>query len=365
MRIGVMLRTMRERQGIGVYTQNVMDELLAADSRNEYVLFYRDPDLVGRYAGRPNVEEHMVKAGSKAVWDQVRIPLMAARTGVDVVFHTKFTVPLLARCRTAMVAHGASWFVHPELYPRLDLAYIRTMMPLYCRKASAILANSDLTRDDYIRILRVPPKKIHTVRLGVGSNFSVVADPEELSRVIEKYGLPERFIVSVVKYDPRKNFRNLIAAFRVLRARVSAKLVVIGIGCDKYRDEFELDRDGTSDDVVFTGWVDQADLPAIYSVARCLFFPSVYEEFGIPTCEAMACGCPPIVSKTGNLPELAGDAGLIVDPFDPDEMADALERVWTDEETWRKLSDKSRVRAREFTWARCARQTLSVLEALQ
>ena len=113
----------------------------------------------------------------------------------------------------------------------------------------------------------------------------------------------------MIKYDPRKNFKNLIAAFRLLRKRMPCKLVVTGIGCEKYREEYELAEDGTSNDVQFLGWVDQENLPALYTLARCMFFPSVYEEFGIPVAEAMACGCPPVVSNTGALPESPATPG--------------------------------------------------------
>jgi glycosyltransferase involved in cell wall biosynthesis len=307
-----------------------------------------------------------VRAKSKLLWDQLAIPAEARREKVDLIFHTKFTVPFLAPCKTVMSIHGASWFVHPELYDnKLDLAYIKAVMPLYCRRASFILSNSDLTTNDFVRILRVPREKIRTVRLGTGRHFRAIDDPAVLDAARREYGLPDKFILSVVKYDPRKNFGNLIAAFRELRKKVpGVKLVVTGIGCEKYRDEYKLAGDGTDADVTFLGWVDQEKLPALYNLATALFFPSVYEEFGIPTCEAMACGCPPVVSKTGALPEIAGDAGLVVDPFNPAEMAGALERVWTDAALRRTLSARSLERARIFTWERCARETLESLMAV-
>jgi glycosyltransferase involved in cell wall biosynthesis len=362
MRIGVMLRAIDERQGIGIYTQNLMDELLALDSSNAYVLYYRNPDFVGRYERNPNVEERLVTATTKSVWDQWAIPRSVDRDGIDLLFHPKFTVPLWTRRRTVMTVHGASWFVRPDLYPnKLDLAYIKAVMPLYCRKADFIIANSDLTRDDFIRILKVPEEKIRTIRLGTSAAFQVVRDEARLNEVRHKYDLPEKFVLSVIKYDPRKNFHHLIAAFRLLRQRTSCKLVVAGIGCEKYIEEFGLADDGTLADMRILGWVDQADLPVLYSLAHCHFFPSVYEEFGIPTCEAMACGCPPVVSTTGALPEIAGDAGLLVDPFQPEVMADALERIWQDAALRAELSSRSLERAKSFTWQRCARETLDVL----
>lgn len=362
MRIGVMLRAIEERQGIGIYTRNLMDELLALDKKNEYVLYLRQPGLAERFAGRNQVSTRLIKAPNKSAWDQWAIPRAARADGIDLLFHPKFTVPFFTRRKTVMTIHGASWFVRPDLYPnKLDLAYIRAVMPLYCRKADFIIANSDLTRNDFIRILKVPVEKIRTVRLGTSTAFRLIEDPEQLAGIRAKYNLPEKFILSVIKYDPRKNFHHLIAAFRLLRKRLPCKLVVAGIGCEKYIEEYDLAGDGTLKDMRIIGWVDQPDLPALYSLATCHFFPSVYEEFGIPTCEAMACGCPPVVSTTGALPEIAGEAGVLVDPFNPPEMADALEKIWSDDSLRAHLSAQSLERAKLFTWARCARETLDVL----
>jgi len=361
MRIGIMLRTMDEKQGIGIYTQNLMDRMLALDRENEFVLFYRNPDFIGRYRQYANVKEKLVRAGNKLVWDQVMMPREVRRERIDVLFHTKFTVPLLARCKTVMSIHGASWFVRPELYTKWDVRYIKAVMPLYCRKADFIVSNSDLTTHDYIRILKVRPDRIKTVHLGRNENFRIIGDQAERARIRQQYNLPEKFIFSVVKYDPRKNFRNLIAGFRLLRKQTPCKLVVAGIGCEKYREEYGLDKDGTADDVSFLGWVEQKDLPAIYNLARCMLFPSVYEEFGIPTCEAMACGCPPVVSNTGALPEIAGDAGILVDPFNPEDIARGLMRVWNDDAAHAEIKAKALARAEEFTWDRCARETLDII----
>ncbi len=366
MRIGIMLRAVDDRQGIGIYAANVLEHLLPIDRRNTYVLFYRDRRSVKRYAERyPNVIEEVVTAPGKALWDQVAIPRAARRHKLDLIFHPKFTLPFCTTRKTVMTIHGASWFVHPELYPRLGILYIRAFMPLYCRKADLILSNSELTTDDFVRILHVPREKIRTIELGTNGAFRPIDDTAACGRIKARYKLPDKFIVAVIRHDPRKNFGNLIAAFRLLRQRTPCKLVVAGIGCEKYREEYRLDDDGAAADVVFTGWVDQADLPYLYNLARCKFFPSVYEEFGIPACEAMACGCPPVVSSTGALPGIVKDAGLIVDPFNPAEMADALHRLYTDDALRAELSARSLARAKRFTWERCARETLDALNSLE
>ena len=364
MKIGVMLRSIDEKQGIGIYNQNLMDHLLPLDRRNRYVLFYRNPDFLGRYAHYEHVQEKLITAPTKSIWDQVKIPIEARRERLDILFHTKFTVPFLTSCKTVMMVHGAAWATNPELFKRIDNLYVRLVMPWYCRKADAILSNSELTTQDHIRVLRLNPRKIHTTRLAADDRFKVITDTSVLAQAKAKYCLPDRFILSVVKYDPRKNFHNLIRAFSICHEQTDCKLVVVGIGCEKYRSEYKLDESGLGQDVQFLGWVDQAELPALYNLAVCHFFPSVYEEFGIPVCEAMACGCPVMVSTTGALPEVAGDAGILVNPMDPEEMASALYRVWTDEAFRLDRSRQALLRSNDFSWAKCARETLAVLESL-
>lgn len=363
-KIGVMLRAIDGQGGIGIYCQNLMDRLLAMDGANRYVLYYAKPQFVGRYARYDHVEERYLKAPNKAVWDQLIVPQEARRDGIDVLFHTKFTLPLFTRCRTVMAVHGASWFVAPQLYGKLDVAYIRMVMPLYCGKADAIMSNSQLTTDDFIRILKVPPEKIHTALLAADDAFKPVTDPTELAATRKEYKLPPRFMLSVVKYDPRKNVPNLLEAFGLCRQRTECKLVVVGTGCEKYRHECRLVEKGCDEDVTFLGWVDNRRLPALYSLADFLFFPSVYEEFGIPTVEAMSCGTPVVVAKTGALPELAGDAGLLVDPDNPRQMADAIHQMWTDEGFRTEKARLAVGRSKQFSWDKCARQTLDVLESV-
>lgn len=364
MKIAVMLRAIDEKGGIGIYSRNLMDNLLPLDTKNEYILFYRNPALLGRYAHYDHVRERFVRGVNKAIWDQVMIPLQAKREGADLIFHTKFTVPFFTSRKTVMTIHGASWFTHSELYKKHDIMYIRAVMPLYCKKATAILSNSDLTTRDFIHTLGISPNKIRTTRLAAGDCFAPINETDVLNQTREKYGLPHRFILSVIKYDPRKNFHHLIKAFKICHSRVPCKLVVVGKDCERYRDvhirgEPELDRD-----VVFLGYVEQQDLVAIYNLADVLFLPSIYEEFGIPVCEAMACGCPVVASKTGAPPEIAGEAGIYVDPMNPWEMAEALYMVWTDEKIRREKGRLGLLRSQEFSWKKCAMQTLELFESL-
>lgn len=366
MRIGIMLRALDEKGGIGVYTRNITEELLAIDERNEYVLFYSNPENLGRYADPPRVRERLVRAPHKSVWDQLAVPYACWREKVDVLFHPKFTVPLLAPCRSVMVVHGADWFIpeYARFYKPLDVAYIRAVMPFYFRKATRVVSVSELTTQDFNRVLGLPPGKVTTIYFGPAKHFRRVEDESVLREVRQKYGLPERFILTLSKIGGggRKNIEGVFQAFARLYGRVPHKLVVGGKDCSRFRDDYRIPASGYGADVVFPGWIDQADLPAVYSLADLYLYPSNLEAFPIPLTEAMACGTPIITSRVNGLEEIAGDAALLVDPEDPTEIADAALRVLTDPRVAAGLAAAGLKRSRIFNWSLCGERTLSLLE---
>ena len=368
MRIGIMLRSMLEQGGVGVYSRYVTQELLRLDQRNEYVLFYRSPSTLGEFASFPNVRERVVRAPNKALWDQVAIPYACWREKVDVVFHPKFTVPLLAPCKSVMVLHGAGWFLPDtrRFWNAFDLTYVRMMMPVYCGRASAVLAVSQITTDTFNRVLGVAPDKIRTVYFGPGKQFRPVREPGELERVRRKYDLPDRFILTLSGHDrgARKNIDGILRAYEIHHGRSPHKLVVGGKGCERFRAEYAIPEDGYGRDIHFPGWIDQQDLPAIYSMADLFLYPSFSEAFPIPITEALACGTPIVTSTLNGLQEIAGEAALAVDATAPEAIAEAMGRVLMNPDVRATLAERSLARSELFSWDRCARQTLQILESV-
>jgi glycosyltransferase involved in cell wall biosynthesis len=294
----------------------------------------------------------------------LRVPQALKKWGADLVFNTKFSVPLTIKMKRIMALHGASWFVHPELYKKFDIFYVRFAIPIYCRTADFLISNSELTTSDYKRIVGVPSEKIKTVPLAAGKEFIPIEDPTILDEVKNKYRLPNRFILTVTSYDPRKNFETLLKSFKLCRNEIDIKLVVIGKDCYKYSNDFNLNERGLAGAISFPGWVDQKDLPAVYSLANAFAFPSVYEEFGIPVVEAMSCGCPVVASNTGAIPSLVKDAGLLCSPFDQEQLARNLLRILSSEDTASRHRKLGLERAKEFSWEKAARQTLEIFESV-
>jgi glycosyltransferase involved in cell wall biosynthesis len=366
MRIGVMLRTLDEKGGVGVYSRNLLETLLEIDDRNEYELFYRSAQHLGTWGSRANVREHVLHARGKALWDQVAVPRACRRQGVDVLLHPKFTLPLFTQVPCVMVVHGADWFLPDaaRFYKPLDRAYMRLLMPRYLHKARVVISVSQITTDDFVRIFRLPVAKVQTVYFGPAANFRRVTDPDRLEAVRRKYRLPQRFILTLSKVggDTRKNIGGVFEAYARVHGRVPHQLVVGGLGCERFREDYSLPTDGWGRDVLFPGYLDQTDLPAIYSLADLYLYPSNQEAFPIPLTEAMACGVPIVTSRANGLEEIAGDAAELVNPRDPDEIAAATCRVLTDPSLQRRLSRKGLERSRLFSWAACASRTLEILE---
>lgn len=363
-----MLRALDERGGVAVYAQNVVEELLRVDRHNLYVLYFRSRRHRGRFAAYPNAVERVVTGFGKAVWDQVSIPLACWRDRIDVLFHPKFTAPLLAPSRVVMTVHGADWFVPDQarFYSRIDVGYLKLFMPLYLWKCSTVISVSQLGTDDFHRVFDLPTGKMQTVYFGPARHFRRVSDPSELERVRTRYCLPDRFVLTLTKRrggERRKNFDNLLRGYGRYhaRARRPLPLVVGGLDCDRLREEYDLAASSYGADVLFPGWIEQRDLPAVYSLADAYLYPSNLEAFPIPITEAMACGVPVVTSDANGLREIAGDAALRVDPGDPIAIAEALERVLGDDGLRRELRTRGLSRAELFRWDACARRTLGIL----
>jgi len=319
--------------------------------------------VLGRYSRFKNAKEVVLKAPSKLLWDQVTVPRFVRARRVDLLFNPKASVPLGAPCKTVLVLHGADWFMVPESYSLHYRMYHRIAATLYARKADAIImASEDAARrmQDFVGSARGKTVGIHH---GVSEEFRTIEDRRYLEEVGRKYNLPERFILYVGQIYPMKNVAGIIRAFDRLRGAIPHKLVIAGAPSWKAESELAPIRElGLGGDVLLTGWLPDADLPAFYNLADVLLFPSLYEGFGIPLVEAMACGCPVVTSTAGACPEVVGDAAVTVDPKDIEAIAAATQSVLSDPARARDLAARGFRRARMFSWDTAARRTLEVFE---
>jgi glycosyltransferase involved in cell wall biosynthesis len=369
MRIGFMLRSIDEKGGIGIYTRYLIEGVLNADNKNQYILFYKSRENLGRFADKPNVKEVYLSGSNKVYWDQVKVALACKKEKVDLVFNPKFTVPLFAPCKKIMTVHGADWFVpeQAKYYGKWDVRFVKIMLPLYIKKSNTVISVSEITTDNFNRILKLPQGKMKTVYFGPAKFFKKVTDQNKLSEVKKKYNLPDKYIFSLSKYGVggglRKNIDKVFIAYELILSSISKniKLVIGGKNCDKYVEDLKL-QGKYLDNVFFPGYIEQEDLPAIYTMAELYLYPSNVEAFPIPITEAMACGTPIVTSDANGLKEIAGEAAFFVNPDKPQEIADAVIKVLSSSEVKNTLSQKGLERSMLFDWNKCVKRTLELFD---
>jgi glycosyltransferase involved in cell wall biosynthesis len=364
-RLGIMLRHYDQHGGgVRIYTQRLLRAMLDLRTDHEFVLLYRNPTLVGTYAGEPGVTEVALPARSVLSWDQLAVPPAVDRYGIEVLFNPKYSIPLRAGCRTVWVCHGLDWYVMPWGSRLVDRMSHRFLVPRYARKADAIIAVSEVTRNHVLEYLFVPPERVATVYSGVDDVFRRPLAQGRLEEIRRKYSLPPRFLLYAGAIYPPKNFTRLIQAYALVGPQRGIPLVIAG-GENRFLSEGELRQPealGISDWVRWPGWIEQEELAGFYSMAEALLLPSIFESCGLPVLEAMAAGTPVLTADRYGTKELAEGAAVLVNPESVDSIAEGLRRVLDDTMLREGLVVSGRERSRDFTWRRCARETLSVLE---
>jgi glycosyltransferase involved in cell wall biosynthesis len=365
-KIGVMLRHMGQHGGgVLVYTHDLLREMLALDTPHEFVLLYQEPSWLGSYnngnGGR--VRELALGKAPTTMWDQWLVPQAEKKEKFDLIFNPKYSLPLLSRSRTVFVCHGLDWYVMPRWSKLMDRLNHRYLIPRYCQKADAIIAVSNTARQHLIEYLGVEEERIHTIYVGVNEAFGRPVPPETLEEVKHTYRLPDRFFLYCGQIYPPKNFGRLIQAYAQVGPELGLPLVVAGGHTWLCEDEISLiDQLGISQWVLWPGWIDHKILPAFYALAEALVLPSLYESFGIPILEAMSSGCPIVTTNRYGPVELAGEAAILVNPEEVESIADGMRRVVSDQNLRQQLIRAGRERVKDFSWKKCAKETMTVFE---
>jgi glycosyltransferase involved in cell wall biosynthesis len=365
MRIGIMLRHYDQHGGgVRVYTHQILRAMLDLQSPHEFVFLYKNAALIGTYRGDPQVAEVVLPGKSILRWDQVEVPTAVRKHRIDVLYNPKYSIPLLADCATVWVCHGLDWYVMPWASRRIDRLSHKFLVPRYARKADAIIAVSEITREHVIQYLPIAAERVVTVYSGVDDSFRHAADADSREGLQRRYDLPARFFLYSGAIYPPKNFTRLVQAYAKVGPAAGVSLVIAG-GENRFLSAHELkvpDALGLTPWVKWLGWVEPKLLPALYQMAEVLLLPSLFESYGLPIAEAMAAGCPVLTADRYGTKEIAGDAALLVDPESVDEIAKGMHRLVTEPDLRRRLILAGKERVRPLTWRRCAQETLQVLE---
>lgn len=352
------------RTGVGYYTENLLQHLAREVERSgdEIVVISNQP-----------IETAAPLPSHVQVYERHRFPLriawmqtLAARAlddvRADVAHFTNGMLPRRVPCASVVTIHDMSLRLYPRCHPVRRRLINRPLLAVAARRADVIVTVSHSARRDLLRLQRLAPERVTVVHEAAGPSFVPIADPARLREVRARYGLPERFVLYVGAIEPRKNLPRVMEAFSAARAAgIPHELVCAGPYGWSSRDlSTRIARLGLARAVHFIGYVPSEDLPVLYNLSELFVFPSLYEGFGLPVVEAMACGTPVVTSRTSSLGEIANGAALTIDPEDTAALADALERLARSASLRAELTARGLERSRAFSWQHAARQMLAL-----
>lgn len=349
----------RPRTGTEGYSYHLIRELLTLGGQHRYVVYFNSPPAPHDFPSGTAVLRTMT---FPRLWTHVRLSAEMLTRPPDLLFVPAHVLPIVHPRRSVVTVHDLGYLHWPEAYPRKRWWYLHLSTLYNARAATLVLADSAATRDDLVRRYRVDPGKIRVVHLGCGPEYHPLA-AEDMGRVRARYGIRGDYVLAVGTIQPRKNLARLVQAFRQVRAELGDGYQLVLAGQAGWRsEEVYLEAALLGDAVRFLGYVPAEHMPTLMGGAAVLAYPSLYEGFGLPALEAMACGTPVVASNASSLPEVVGDAGLLVPPTDVRALAQALVAVLSDEQLQAKLRRAGLARAQQFSWRRCAEATLAVLE---
>ena len=331
--------------GIGRYSTSLAKTLKAIDLNDKYY-FYRNPLFFQR-----------------ALWLQSWVPVKLVIDRIDLFHATNLIAPLFAACPVVVTIHDLSSLLYPGSHTLSHRIHM-SLIPASAKKARKIIVPSLSVKKELEEQLGVPQEKIAVIHEGVGEEFIIISDQVKLAKIKQKYGLPDKYILYVGTLEPRKNVEKLIEGFNSARKNMEGYKLII-VGKRGWQDQTIFNKVTAlklENEVVFLGYVPDEDLPALYNLAQAFVYPSLYEGFGLPVLEAMACGTPVITSNLSSLPEVAGEAGILIDPMNIEAIAEALQKVIAQKGLGADLRAKGLDRAKAFSWKVCAEKTLKVYQ---
>lgn len=353
MKIAIDIQTTLGRKtGFGFYVSNLIAHLDETDTKNNYHFL------------KPEHSEDF-STPERWVWDQITLPRLAKEVQADILHQPCFSTPVFYNGKVVVTIHDLISVFFGHNIPFWSRQFFGKWMPFTYRFADHLIAVSHHTKKDAMKVLGMPADKITVIHEAADEKYRVITDEKVIKALRAKYQLgDEEFILHVGTLEPRKNLPFLVKAFAEAKPKIGkTKLVITGKKGWYYEGLFQLvDELKLRDEVIFTGYVEDNDLPALYNAARLFAFPSQYEGFGLPPLEAMASGIPVISSNTSSMPEVVGEAGILLPPHTEHRWAEAITNILTNEKTWQQHRQLGLKQASHFSWERCAKETVAVYE---
>ena len=365
MRIAIDARKLRDF-GIGTYIRNLLRHLARLDATTEFVVLCREQDCAFVTELGENFRAVTEPSRPYSLREQFAIPLELRRAGANLFHAPHYVLPPMTPCRSVVTIHDCIHLRFPQYLPsRLGYAYARSSLWVAAHRSARVLTVSEASKRDILEYFRVPESKVTVIYNAIDERFHEEPPADEVMRVQERYQLTDPFILYAGNIKPHKNLERLIEAFHMVRRGEleHIKLLIIGDEISKYATlRRAVHRYKLHKHVRFFGFVPDATLAILYRLARVFVFPSLYEGFGLPPLEAMASGTPVITSNLSSLPEVVGDAAMLIDPYQPDAIAGAMRRVLQDERLRDDMRERGLARVREFSWARSVKQVREIYD---
>lgn len=379
MKIGIDARfAVKKRRGIGIYTLKLIQHLAKIDKNNQYILYLDQQDLDQVLPCTQNFQIKVIKPQNYLIWEQILLSTVARKDGLDILHCTANTAPLfldrsiklVVTIHDIMYLYDSSIIPQPKsLYQKMGKLYRKTIVPLAIKRLNGAITVSKYSREDILRFFsKFPQHKVFITYEAADEKFQVVDKKLAKGELIEELQIAGPYILTLAALDPRKNTEMIIKAFiRLYERKILAKhkLVLVGLPDWKKTKYHELIRNAKIEEkIIFTGFVSERQILNLYNCADVFLYPSLYEGFGLPVLEAMACGTPVITSTVTSIPEIAGDAALLIDANSQEELEESIQKIIVDKELQKIMIDKGLERVKKFSWSKMAEQTLTVYNIL-
>lgn len=370
MHIGIDAHAIGAQQGGNeTYIRNLITALADLDYENQYTLYFAAAPAAEVWRNRyANFDARLLPPPTPLVRVPLALALELRRRPVDVL-HVQYTAPPFCRAPVITTIHDLAFEHLPETFTRRGKTQLRLTVRRTARHAAHILTVSEFSRQDIIQTYRLPPDKVTVTHNGCEAQFTPQpAFDDEAEMIKQKFGITRDYLIAVGSVQPRKNLIRLLRAYARLRAQqpgFQLQLVIVGRHLWLYKEVLrEIKQQNFAADVLVTGYASDEDLPALYRSAVALVYPSLFEGFGLPPLEAMACGTPVITSNSSSLPEVVGRAALLVNPYEEEELAQAIWKLTNDIALRAQLREAGIQQARQFTWHAAAEKTLAIYRAI-
>jgi glycosyltransferase involved in cell wall biosynthesis len=352
-------------QGVRTYLTNLIETMPKVEEELTYFIYAKNPKKLNFLTSNDSkVTLKKLPYASGRLNLLIGFPICAIRDNLSIV-HCQYVLPPLISCKTVVTIHDILFESHPEYFPEVHRKLLKFFIPFSAKRANRIISVSEFTKKQIIKYYGIPEKKISVIHEGASNKFAPVSDKDLIASVLSKYGVKKKYILFVGRIEPRKNIIGLLKAFEYIKKRGNKDLCLVIVGnqdrifqenalFDKIK-EMQIESD-----IVFTGGVSENELPVLYNSAEVLVYPAFAEGFGLPVLEAMACGTPVITSNTTSLPEVVGEAAILVNPYSTEEIGQAIGKILDNDNLRQELIDRGLQRAENFSWEEAAKKTIEV-----